>query len=197
MTSPCWYTYPVPEDRYNLTFLQGPSNIINNIALSATLHCLRYERFCYFVADAYDSEFTQLIPFDSCSFSAEFTSLFVPMHASSTDCIVKRIKYIGRPENAQRASLIVIRIPSQSSFLDLVNILGYLQDVQIRNESTCLLLQDQQDKPLPLNVRNFYSVKVYDAFKWGLRRNGEEIHFQEQSAITKKKLSLNLTRTDL
>lgn len=69
--------------------------------LKLTVYNPYYFRFCYFVADAYDSEFTQLIPFDSCSFSAEFASLFVPMHASSTDCIVKRIKYIGRPENAQ------------------------------------------------------------------------------------------------
>ncbi|OQR72807.1 hypothetical protein BIW11_10149 [Tropilaelaps mercedesae] len=186
MTSSCWHTFPVPVNQNSLTILRGPADAIYNFALSATLHCIKDLRFCYYIADANDSALTRLTPFDSCSFSVEFASLLVPMHACTADTVLEKIKHIGRPNNVQRPTLVVVRIPCGSLYHGVVNIIGYLQDVQTRTKSSCVLLQDHRDKPLPVNVLRFYSVKVYETSQWRLKQNGEDVYVHETPCHTEK-----------
>lgn len=99
--------------------------------------------------------------------------------------------HMSFPQNViifQRPGLIIVSLPRQSSLHGSVNAIGYLQDVQIRLKVSCVILQNSEERALPTNVLNYYSVKQFDAFEWGLRRDDEIVSFSEKNG----RLELNV-----
>lgn len=80
----------------------------------------------------------------------------------------------------QRPSLIVVSAGRNRSLHGVVDIIGHLQDTQIRLKTSCVILQDSRGNPLPRNVVGYYNLKVYDAFKWGIRCGDEVLSFIEE-----------------
>lgn len=80
----------------------------------------------------------------------------------------------------QRPELIVVCLPTQGTFHGIVNIIGYLQDVQLRLHPHCILVQSNDAKVLPTKVLKFYKINQYEAFEWGLRGDNELVSFAEK-----------------
>ena len=146
-----------------------------NVSSNTTFHC----RFCYYIGD-WSKPFGNLSAFDNCKFKADTNDFLLPKNAVSEGVTLRRTQEIERKTNP---ALVVVEVPEGCTSYGIVNILGRMQDLQLRLGTVGVVITNYTgtESIISDRIAMFYKLRMYQALRWCLKtESGEtEVLFEE------------------
>lgn len=134
-----------------------------------------FRRICCYIGNSRES-FGSLTALDKCAFDADAYDFLIPKDAESAEATIRRLQEVERKTSP---ALVVVEVPQRCPPYGIVNILGYLQDLQIRLKSTCVLLigLPRSDSVITERLAKYYKLTTYRASRWDLKTLGGDTVF--------------------